>query len=498
MAPRKKLVFILIDGVGDVTIPAFHERTPLEVAHVPTMDAIAAAGLNGLMDSVEPGLACGSDTSHMNILGYDPRKHYRGRGAFESMGAGIPMSPGDIAFKSNFATYNPETGIVEHRRADRHFEHLGPTLCDALDGLKLPSYPQHTVSVKYATEHRCGVCVRGPGLTDFVSGTDPLKDNLPLLKPEPLEDTSEARHTAAVVQELSDEIRKVLEAHPINEQRRKEGLNVANVVLLRGCGCRIKVPAFEELHHMKPCIVAPTKIIAGLGISFDIVSLEAPGATGSYDSQFNAKAERITHALTKEGYEFGFVHVKAVDDTGHDRMVTLKVRFQEAVDKMIRQIVRLLWEDEQQGETRYSIVVTGDHSTPVVFGDHSHEPVPFAIAHIRDVVEAAGGSEEICGTPLGPIPLPDMKNPPSASELLAQAQQQEARREAAAKGRPFIGVSAELHGPWTEPWPQVVAGDGVSSFSELAAARGSLGRFLGSQVMPLIKQFVGVDVAEST
>jgi len=44
------------------------------------------------------------------------------------------MSPGDIAFKSNFATLNPETGIVEKRRADRNFEHLGPALCDALDG----------------------------------------------------------------------------------------------------------------------------------------------------------------------------------------------------------------------------------------------------------------------------------------------------------------------------------------------------------------------------
>jgi 2,3-bisphosphoglycerate-independent phosphoglycerate mutase len=67
-------------------------------------------------------------------------------------------------------------------------------------------------------------------------------------------------------------------------------------------------------------------------------------------------------------------------------LAVLQVRFQEAVDKMIRQIVRQLWEAEQRGGCLYSIVVTGDHSTPVVFGDHSHEPVPFAIAHIRDVV----------------------------------------------------------------------------------------------------------------
>ena len=47
-------------------------------------------------------------------------------------------------------------------------------------GLKLPSFPQHTVRVKYATEHRCGVVVAGPGLSDSISGTDPLRDNLPL------------------------------------------------------------------------------------------------------------------------------------------------------------------------------------------------------------------------------------------------------------------------------------------------------------------------------
>ncbi len=60
--------------------------------------------------------------------------HYRGRGAFESMGAGIPMAPGDIAFKCNFATMDMDTGIVTSRRADRDFEHVGPELCAALDG----------------------------------------------------------------------------------------------------------------------------------------------------------------------------------------------------------------------------------------------------------------------------------------------------------------------------------------------------------------------------
>lgn len=132
------------------------------------------------MDPVEPGLACGSDTSHLSLFGYDPRSHYRGRGAFESMGAGLAMAPGDIAFKCNFATLGADGATVVRRRADRRFEDLGPLLCAALDGLAVPGFPQHSVSVKYATEHRCGVVVRGPGLTDQISGTDPLRDNLPL------------------------------------------------------------------------------------------------------------------------------------------------------------------------------------------------------------------------------------------------------------------------------------------------------------------------------
>ena len=71
------------------------------------------------MDPVEPGLACGSDTAHLNIFGYSPFKVYRGRGSFETMGSGIPMVENEIAFKCNFAYMDEKTHIVEKRRVDR-------------------------------------------------------------------------------------------------------------------------------------------------------------------------------------------------------------------------------------------------------------------------------------------------------------------------------------------------------------------------------------------
>ncbi|CAI5530556.1 unnamed protein product [Closterium sp. Naga37s-1] len=545
-----RVAFVLIDGIGDVAVPLLGGLTPLEAAHTPNLDAIAAAGVNGLMDPVEPGLACGSDTAHLSLLGYNPRQHYRGRGAFESMGAGIPMQPGDIAFKSNFAVLDEATGIVVKRRADRHFEEEGPILCRHLDGLKIPGFPDYQVSIKYATEHRCGVVVRGPGLSDRIGGTDPLKDGRALGVATPLDSSPEADLTARVVNALSDAIRAELKTHPINAQRAAQGKNVANVVLLRGCGIRIEVPSFKERHGMRACMVAPTKIIAGLGLSLGIDILHVPAATGDYRTCLASKAEAVAAALStvpsplapskpeptnrsdqndqidsialigrsaplisvpgeeepregcSEGYEFAFLHIKAVDDAGHDKAVDLKVRALEAVDRMVGQLAHRLWlvqregdreEEQQQGNNqeehekqqqrlRFCLCVTGDHSTPILYGDHTEEPVPLAICDLSDFIHTApGGEAAVLGVNLSPFPIP------TAATVAAE------------------GVTGVNGGVWerkggggveegVETVPGVagsVAGDGVSRFSESAAAKGSLGRFPGSEMMRIIKWWSG-------
>ncbi len=97
------------------------------------------------------------------------------------MGAGAEMSYDDIAFKCNFAYINDETGLVERRRVDREF-HWGVSLCDALNGLKIPGFEEYAVQCEYATEHRCGLKVTGKGLSSQITGTDPLKDNKKLLE----------------------------------------------------------------------------------------------------------------------------------------------------------------------------------------------------------------------------------------------------------------------------------------------------------------------------
>ena len=455
-----RVVWVQIDGVGDVSINQFQGKTPLCAAFTPFLDTLARSGCTGLVDPVEPGLACGSDTAHLSMLGYDPRVYYRGRGAFESLGAGLNMKPGEIAFKSNFATIVDDTGVVTQRRADRNFEREGPILCEYLDKTELPSYPQHRIRVKYATEHRCGLVIEGPGLCDRITSTDPLRDNLKLLTAEASDESPEAIHTAKVVNETSDTIRKLLRNHPINQERLSRGKNPANCVLLRGCGERLDVECFRSRHGFDACMVAPTKVIAGIGSSLGIEILEAQGATGDYHTNLSPKVDAIVQGLVESECKLGFLHVKAVDDAGHDGDPVLKRDLISAVDVMVGQLIRKLWSKEKEGDHKFVLCCTADHSTPVEFiKDHSYEPVPLSIARVEDIVSVLG-EENLQKVPTQPVKLP-------------------------------YKVTDEYKLQWTEQTEKASRmGDDVLTFDEVAASEGMLGRFPGSQVIPLIESIL--------
>ena len=325
------------------------------------------------------------------------------------------------------------------------------------------------MTVKYATEHRCGVCVRGPGLSDAVTGTDPLRDHLPLRPCEPTDGSAEAAATARLVEELSAEMRRVLSGHEVNRRRRAEGKGPANAVLLRGCGSRLEAPPFAARHGLRAFMVAPTKCILGIGVSCGVHPADAPGATGDYRTQLAAKAAAVSGGLASGGFDLSFCHIKAVDDAGHDRNAALRVAWIEAVDAFLLQLLGRLSRD---GAARYTLALGADHSTPVEYGDHSHEPVPFALCHVEDAV-AALGADAVAAAGEGPLPCPTQAG--ADALLAARVAAPAAAAEAAA-----AGAAAGAAG-----------GRRARAFTERACAGGELGRFLGSEVMRVIKSYAG-------
>lgn len=249
-------------------------------------------------------------------LVHSPRSSlYRGRGAFESMGAGLAMAPGDVAFKCNLASLAREGGgggekggdpattaapdpaahptpVVAARRAGRDFEVDGPALCAALDGVVLEGHPGVAVRVRHATEHRAGVVLSAAGgLSDAVTGTDPLKDGLRLRACAAV-DASDARAnaTAAAVDAASAAFRRVLATHPVNAARIARGVAPADALLMRGAGVALAVRPFLETAGWAGACVAPTRIIKGLTATLGMDDVTPEGATGDYSTDLGAKA----------------------------------------------------------------------------------------------------------------------------------------------------------------------------------------------------------------
>ena len=72
-----KYIVILCDGMADDLLEELDGRTPLEAAHTPNMDRLAKTAEIGMARTVPEGMAPGSDTANLSVIGYDPRKYYR-------------------------------------------------------------------------------------------------------------------------------------------------------------------------------------------------------------------------------------------------------------------------------------------------------------------------------------------------------------------------------------------------------------------------------------
>jgi len=360
-----KSVLFIIDGLGDR--PNANGNTPLKEATTPTMDKMAKEGICGLMNAVDIGVAPGSDTAHLALLGYNPYETYSGRGPFEASGVGIEVKPGDIAFRCNFATLDDSKLIVD-RRAGRIKE--TEQLANEINGLIIDNVE---IIFKQSGGYRAALVLRGEGLSDKITEGDPHKEGVPVPEIKPLDNSEESKKTAEILNKLLEIVYEKLNNHPINEERRKNNLPPANIILPRGGGLVPHIQQFNEKYHIKGSCVAGTGLIKGIAKMAGLDFIDVEGATGTPNTNLKNKANAIINTLNNCDYDFMLVNVKGADEASHDGNYNLKKEFIEKVDNMLKYILDNINKDE------VIIALSGDHSTPIEKKDHSADPIPITI-----------------------------------------------------------------------------------------------------------------------
>ncbi|MDR2966854.1 MAG: 2,3-bisphosphoglycerate-independent phosphoglycerate mutase [Methanobacteriaceae archaeon] len=364
-----KGIILIIDGLGDRPLKNLNNKTPLQVANTPNMDKMAKKGINGLMDSIKPGIIPGSDTAHISILGYDPYKVYTGRGPFEASGVGVSVMPGDIAFRCNFST-SDDNNIITDRRAGR-IRKGSKDIVESLNKMIIEGYEDIKIVFKESTGHRAVLVLRGEGLSDKVSDADPKKEGKPPKKVVATDGSREAEKTADILNKLVEKSYEMIKDHPVNIKRIENNDPPANIIIPRGAGAVPKVESLNEKYNVKSMCIAETGLILGIAkfAGMDIVEVE--GATGGVDTNLDNITNAIIENVNKNEHNFFLINIDGADEAGHDGNLKDKVNFIEKIDKtVIKKLLNL--------EDCY-IILTADHSTPISNMDHTSDPVPMII-----------------------------------------------------------------------------------------------------------------------
>ena len=371
------IIMLVMDGLGGLPHPDTG-RTELESAATPHLDALAARSSLGMLAPVGHGITPGSGPGHLALFGYDPIESMIGRGVLSALGVGLELQPGDVAARLNLATVD-RAGVVTDRRAGRPSDEDGRRVIQRVrDDLRTPEGVEATLI--HEKEHRAVLVLRGEGLGAGIADTDPQRTDLPPIPASATGADPASERTAGIVQDLLDQVRDILADEP-----------QANSFLARGFAAFTPYPTFEMRYGLRAVAVAKYPMYRGVA---SLVGMTIDGVPDSNESSVEMLERHFG------SYDFYFIHFKDTDSRAHDGDFEGKVAAIEEVDALLPRITKL---------GAGVLIVTGDHSTPALYGEHSWHHVPTLVASSWPRPSADVFGESACrGGDLGVVPGKDL------------------------------------------------------------------------------------------
>ena len=368
-----KRVLIIPDGAADERQPSLGDRSPLEAAAIPAMDAVAAAGVVGQVDHIPDGMPSGSDVGTMSLFGSDPATFHTGRAPIEAAAQGIELGPDDWAVRCNLV--NAAGGVMRSFTADQIASDIATELLGRLQQSLPPDSPwQFVPGVSYRNLLLYRGAAGQPAPFDRITETTPPHD----ISDQPIDPHLPTGPGSDLLKNLMDRSLEVF----------ADAAAVATQVWLWGQGSTPRLPDFRERFGAKAAVITAVDLLRGMGrlLGWDVIEVE--GATGYLDTDYAAKGRAGIAALDR--YDFVCVHVEATDEASHEGDAHAKVGALEEIDRHIVAPVHAAL--RQRGEP-YRLLVCPDHPTFLRTKTHSHGYVPFAVCGEGIVPEGSGYDE---------------------------------------------------------------------------------------------------------
>lgn len=367
-----KYVIIIPDGCADLPLDDLGGKTPLEVAKIPNMHAVAKAGLVARTDNVPAHLPAGSEVANLTLLGYDPNRFFTGRAPIEAAAQGIKLGPNDWAIRCNLVTVTDQ--IMVDFTADHISNEEGRQLLEAVQATVTDDRLQFVPGVSY----RNLLIYRGrPGEAAPFSADTRTRAPHDLTDLQITDDFPRGPGSDMLADLMQRSV-AVFADHPVNRARVQAGKRPATNIWLWGLGGSPSLTSFHERYGLTGAMITAVDLLRGLAVLVGWDNIAVEGATGYLDTNYRGKGQAAIAALDK--YDVVTVHIEATDEASHEGRHAEKIRALEAIDEhIVGPVHRKL---KEMGE--YRLLILPDHPTPCSTKKHSHGMVPLAVCG-RDI-----------------------------------------------------------------------------------------------------------------
>lgn len=361
-----KYVIVLGDGMADRPIEELQGKTPLEYAKTPVMDEMAAKGEVGTVHTIPDGMSPGSDTANLSVLGYAPKRYYSGRSPLEALSIGVDMKPTDVSLRCNLVTVSEEEADYEDKTIIDHSSDEISTE-DAAILIEAVRRELETEVYKFyvGTSYRHLLIWDKGEVAELTPPHDVLGQTIGQYLPKD-----------AALKEMMKKSYDILVNHPINKERREKGLNPANSCWFWGAGTRPALSSFEEKTHLKGAMISAVDLLKGIAVGASMKNIFVEGANGGLHTNYEGKAQAAVEVLTKEDYDFVYVHVEAPDEMGHQGSLEKKI---QAIENLDGRVIAPIKAGLEAAGVEFKMLVMPDHPTPICIRTHTAEDVPYLI-----------------------------------------------------------------------------------------------------------------------
>lgn len=360
-----KYIVVLGDGMADEPIESLGGKTPLAYANTPCMDSLAGKGIMGTACTVPAGMAPGSDVANLAVMGYDPLKNYSGRSPLEALSVGVQMEPTDVIFRCNIVTLTEDEPYQQKTILDHSSGEISTEDADILMDAVRAAFNSDEIAFYTGTSYRHITVWHNGSVEDMCPPHDHLGQVIgDYLPANPL------------FRDMMKKSFDILNDHPLNVERAKQGKNKANSLWFWGAGTKPKLGSFYEKTGLKGTVISAVDLLKGIAVGAGMDAPEIVGANGGLHTNYEGKAQAAVKALLEDGKDFVYIHVEAPDEMGHQGSVENKVRSIEYLDsRIVAPVVEAM---EKAGED-FRMLILPDHPTPVRLRTHTSDPVPYIL-----------------------------------------------------------------------------------------------------------------------